>query len=195
MNISFDRLAQFFLLTGLISALLSGCGSGGGGGQSAGNPDSEDQDVLTLHFQPDSSIISSGKDFLFLSLNTAGSANDLLVLDLIGTSLETTAASGVSADLQFDSAQMTFIGFEADDEGIGIGLAAPMETDQDTLIIGLQTLKRSTGHLGTIQFQLKPGIQISSVDFTSSLRYVSPSGSLLSDPSLTGRGGTILIQK
>src|SRR3990170_3677829 len=124
---NYRGLNRYLIAGGLAIALLSGCGSGGGG--TSGNQDSVSSDGLSLSFQPDSAVTSSGKDVLFLSLNRSESGNDLVVLDINGKTLDTAIASGISADMRFDPADMDYTGFEADNNGAGTGMAASMETD------------------------------------------------------------------
>ena len=185
------RLNRYLLTGGLAIALLSGCGSGGGG--TSGNQDSGSLNELPLSFQPDSTVTSSGKDVLFLSLNRSESGNDLMVLDINGKTLDTALASGISADIRFDPAEMDYAGFEADNDGAGTGMAAPMETDHGIVIIGFHKLIRPAGRMGKIKFRFRPGVPSGTVSFTPALRYIGTSGNLLSSPSLTGQGGTIIL--
>ena len=191
MRMKYRRLIHYFIIGGITLVLLSGCGSGGG--KSSGNQDSGSSDEPALSFQPDSTVILSQKDLLSLSLNLSESGNDLVVLDINGKVLDTAVASGISADLKFDTAQMDFTGFESDISGIGTGMAAIMETEKDIVIIGLHTLKRSSGRLGKIKFRMKPGVSSGAISFTPALRYISTSSDLISTPSLTARGGTIIL--
>ena len=188
---NYRGLNRYLIAGGLAIALLSGCGSGGGG--TSGNQDSVSSDGLSLSFQPDSAVTSSGKDVLFLSLNRSESGNDLVVLDINGKTLDTAIASGISADMRFDPADMDYTGFEADNNGAGTGMAASMETDQGIVIIGFHKLNRPSGRMGKIKFRFRPGVPSSTVSFTPALRYIGTSGNLLSSPSLTGQGGTIIL--
>jgi len=188
MSMSIKRLLQILSMISLALTFIWGCSSGGGGGNPPG------PSGPTLSFQPDSSVPPSTRNFLDLSLNTAESSTNLVVLDLSATNLNTAAASGVSADLQFDSTQMDFMGFVKDTGGVGIGLAASLETSLNTIVMGVHNLKRSSGVLGKLKFRFKSGVQTGTIAFSPSLRYIGLSGDILPNSPLTARGGTIQIK-
>ena len=186
------KLLKISVIGCLALAMLWGCGSGGGGSQSNNSNPPPGPVGPTLTFQPDSSG-GSPDHVLALALNSAESRTDLAVLDLVGTNLDTVDASGISADLQFDSTWMSFMGFEIDSGSIRVELATPLEVDPKTLVIGVHGLKVQNGHLGKIKFHLAGTGQSAQLAFTS-LTYIDSNSNLLSNPAMTGRGGTLQIQ-
>lgn len=201
------RVARAPVLIALGLGLLWGCGGGSsdppsGTGDSAhvggdGSPPAVEDNASNgsvqpiISFQIDSSVTAT-ENLVFLKFNADASQGNVVIFDLMGLNLNSVAASGVSADLLFDSTQMTFMGFEKDPLGVDVGLAAPLESYPDIVVIGIYTLKESSGRLGTLRFILDPKARASALGFTK-LMYIGSDGNLLSTPEMAGRGGALNV--
>ena len=181
----FSKNLIFILLLFLGSFFLWGCG----GGESQSSLSKPIGPIVS--FVPDSLGSNSANDLLSLTLNSEESGEGIVVLNLMGTGLDTTA-SGVSGNLIFGTALLTFVGFEIVSEQVGVGVAAPQETAQDTLVVGLYDLKASDGILGKFTFKISPQAtgQSASLAFLS-LVYIDQGSNLLPSPILTGLGGEV----
>ena len=161
---------------------LWGCGGGGSSTSSTPTP--------VIAFSP-ASTGGATSDLLTLSLNIAASTASLAVIDLNGTNLNTSSAYGISADLKFDSTWMTFSSFTPDATNATTAIVLPLETDPNTLVIGLYKVKNPSGHLGTFRFNLNPTGKTAPLVFVSSSTYIGTLGSVLASPALKGFGGTL----
>ena len=166
-NISALSALFFFLV-------IWGCGGGSTTPPPAASP-----------FTPAGTV---NNDSLSLSYDKTVSSAGVAIFNVIGTGLNTTAAFGLSADLKFDSTWMTFAGFIPSGQ-VTKGIVVPLETDANTLVIGLY--KPVSGTLGTLQFNLNAAGKTATLSFAPSSTYIGTRSSVLTNPQLSGIGGTL----
>jgi hypothetical protein len=174
-------MGQFIFVVTLTGILvLSGCG---GGGSSSSTP------ACTICFTAAS---GSGNNLLAVTLNGA-STPSTAIFDLTGTGISTNPATGISADLIFDHSFMTFASFVPDigSNGVAYGIANLLETDPNTLVIGLYKMKGNANHLGTITFNLTGTGHTATLAFSSSSTYIGSPVHVLASPHLTALGGVL----
>ena len=179
-------LISCFLAAGF--AVVGGCG-GGGSTTSSTPPPPPPPPACSICFTPATGAVSN---VVLLSLNSASTASTA-IFDLTGAGLNTTSAYGISADLIFDHTWMTFAGFTPDTgtNGVSNGLASVLESDSNTLVIGLYKFKGTPAHLGTLTFNLSSTGKTATLSFSSSSTYIGSPAVLLPSPQLAALGGAL----
>jgi hypothetical protein len=174
----FQRRFIVIFMVGIFS--LTGCG---GGGSSTTAP------ACTVCFTQAS---GSGNNILAVTLNGASTPSTAL-FDLTGTGLNSTLATGASADFIFDSSWMTFVSFSPDtgSNGVSYGIASVLEGNPNNLVVGLYKFKGSANHLGTITFSLSGTGHTATLAFASSTTYIGSPVHVLASPHLTALGGVL----
>ncbi|MBI1824606.1 MAG: hypothetical protein HYR80_10905 [Nitrospirae bacterium] len=179
MKIAFLRVVVYI---GILSGLFTLAGCGGGGSSSSAPP-------CTICF---TSASGSGNNLFTLSLNGA-STSSTAVFDLNLSGLNTNMANGISADLTFDSSWMTFASFTPDTgtNGISHGVLSVLESDPNTLVIGLYKFKGTPAHLGTLPFNLTSTGRTATLAFSPATTYIGSAAHLLPSPHLMALGGVL----